>query len=144
MKTGTTFLQSLMDANRDQLAQAGYLFAGDRWLEQDRAVRDILRLNRRDPRLRAQSEGMWRKLRDQMVQHPGRASVLSMEFLSFATPDQAAQVVRSLEPADVHVILTVRDAVQAIPAQWQTSCRNGGTVPWPTFLDGVAGVVHGR
>ena len=133
MKTGTTFLQQLMIANKDALAAAGYLFPGARWYEQDRAVRDILDMARRDPPMRALCIGMWEKLATEMLTHHGRASIFSMEFLSFAGARQAARVIESLERADVHVILTVRDAVGAIPAQWQTHCRNGGTVSWPRF-----------
>ena len=43
----------------------------------------------------------------------------------------------SLEEADVHVVLTVRDAARTIPAQWQTVCRNGGKVPYRRFVYGV-------
>ncbi|MDQ3616235.1 MAG: hypothetical protein M3393_06375 [Actinomycetota bacterium] len=133
MKTGTTFLQRLMISNRDVLATAGYLFPGARWYEQDRAVRDILSMARKDPPMRALCEGMWDKLAEQMLAHRGRASILSMEFLSFASVRQAAGVIGSLHGAEVHVVLTVRDAVGALPAQWQTHSRNGGTVSWPTF-----------
>lgn len=133
MKTGTTFLQGLMVANQDSLAAAGYLFPGSRWYEQARAVRDILRMNRHDLPMRALCDGMWDKIAAEMLGFHGRASILSMEFLSFANARQAARVTSSLDGAELHVILTVRDAVGAIPAQWQTHCRNGGTVSWPTF-----------
>lgn len=136
MKTGTTYLQRLMAANRERLAEAGYLFPGRTWAEQDRAARDVLRLSR-NARLAAESTGRWRALVGEMLSHTGTASVFSMEFLSFADAEQAARVVASLRGADVHVVLAVRDAAAAIPAQWQTSCRNGGQLPWPAFLCGV-------
>ena len=137
MKTGTTFLQQLMAANKDHLAEAGFLFPGARWNEQDRAVRDVLGITRRDPPMRALCEGMWEKLATEMLSFDGRASIFSMEFLGFATPKQAARVVSSLGDAEVHVVLTVRDAAGAIPAQWQTHSRNGGTLSWPAFAGGT-------
>ena len=38
MKSGTTFLQALMSANRESLFRAGYAFPGEAWSEQSRAV----------------------------------------------------------------------------------------------------------
>lgn len=133
MKTGTTFLQQLLSANREALAEAGYLFPGQRWGDQTRATRDILGLGA-DPRVKARTAGYWEKLSGQMLAHQGRASLFSMEFLSFATREKAARVVDSLDGATVHVVLTVRDAIGALPAQWQSNARNKGRTSWPAFV----------
>jgi hypothetical protein len=81
-----------------------------------------------------------------MVDHRGTASILSMEFLSLANPRRARRVLRSLGSAEVHVILTVRDATSTIQAQWQTNVRNGYRVGWTDFMKGVrrAGGPGGR
>lgn len=123
MKTGTTFVQSLMYANRQQLLGAGLLVPGNR-PEQVRGVSDILHDG---------VTGAWDLLVGRMFTHEGLASVISMEFLSFAQAAQAAQVVESLRGADVRVILTVRDAARAMPAQWQTYSTAGGSLSWPRF-----------
>lgn len=141
MKTGTTYLQSLMDENKPALAEAGVCFPGESWQDQSRAVRDVLGFSTDDPRQAAEMAGMWDLVRDEMLAHTGAAAILSMEFLSFADPTQAARVLESLAAADVHVILTVRDATAAIPTQWQTTCRNGKRIPFPRFLKGVAQVL---
>lgn len=133
MKTGTTFLQNLMVANKERLAEAGYLFPGDTWSRQVRAVQDVIDGTRGDPRIEAQARGAWDAMARQMLDHTGAASILSMEFLSFANARRAKRVVTSLDPAEVHVILTVRDAAGTIPAQWQTSVHNGSTVGWEEF-----------
>lgn len=133
MKTGTTYLQQVMGLNKDSLAAAGYYFPGDRWAEQSRAARDVLSASSKGP----SATGSWHRMVGQMLAHQGQASIFSMEFLSFANADKAKRVMESLAGADVHVILTVRDAARVIPAQWQTSCRNGGTLPWPRFVGGV-------
>jgi hypothetical protein len=65
-----------------------------------------------------------------------------MEFLSYADRAGAERVVSRLAGADIHVILTVRDARSVIPAQWQTACRNGGKVPYRKFVSGVAKVIE--
>ena len=74
--------------------------------------------------------GRWAAIAEEMLAHDGKASLFSMEFLSFAGTEQATRIVESLEGADLHVILTVRDAAKTIPAQWQTSCRTGNQVPF--------------
>lgn len=141
MKTGTTFLQDLMSANKEALSAAGFLFPGERWADQSRAVRDILGFSSSDPYVAGETAGMWEKISGQMLEHRGKASILSMEFLSFTGTEEASRIVESLRGADVHVVLTVRDAAATIPAQWQTTCRNGGKVTFRKFVDGVGHVL---
>lgn len=143
MKTGTTYLQGLMYAHREELAAAGYLFPGERWQIQSRAVREMLFKPDDDPRLQRQVDGRWEELRQEMFDHPGRASIVSMEFLSFADAERAGRIIDSLAGAQVHVVITVRDAHRAIPGQWQTGCRNGGRIPYRRFLEAVEHVLDG-
>ncbi|MFN8189374.1 MAG: hypothetical protein U0R78_02860 [Nocardioidaceae bacterium] len=143
MKTGTTFLQGLMSANQEALLRAGYLFPGDKWAEQSLAVRDIL-FDSDDPRLRALVDGQWDKMLDAIRHHDGPASILSMEFLSYAEEDQARRVVESLDGLDVHIVLTVRDAKSAIPAQWQTGCRNGRQITYQRLVRSVRALLDGE
>lgn len=131
MKTGTTFLQSLMSANRDQLAAAGFLLPGRTWGHQVRAAEDLLGLPVKGGR------PTWDDIATEMLGHRGRASVYSMEFLGFADRAQARRAVRSLAGADVHVVVTVRDAAATVPAQWQTAVHNGDTMTWADFEAGV-------
>lgn len=140
MKTGTTYLQGLLSANKDRLAEAGYLFPGERWTDQSRAAADVLGFSVQDPRRKAAVEGRWDRIVAEMLAHRGRgrkASIFSMEFLSFADTEQAQRILDSLARADVEIILTVRDTISTIPAQWQTSCRNGAHVPYRRFVYGV-------
>ncbi len=137
MKTGTTFLQDLMSANKEALAGAGFLFPGERWTDQSRAVRDVLGFAITDPSGHGDGSGKWDEISGQMLAHDGTASILSMEFLSYADAERAQRIVGSLRDAEVHVVLTVRDAAATIPAQWQTSCRNGARVTLRRFTQGV-------
>ncbi|HET6561105.1 MAG TPA: hypothetical protein VFG72_04465 [Marmoricola sp.] len=134
MKTGTTYLQHLMDENRQNLAKAGFLFPGESWRDQWLAVLDVLASTAGTVSRTPESQGMWQKVTAEMLAHRGRASVLSMEFLSYADPEQAAQVLAAFPDREVHVVITVRDARSAVPAQWQTSCRMAGTVPLPRLI----------
>lgn len=141
MKTGTTFIQNLISENRKSLAEAGYFFPGASWAQQTLATRDILGLTG-DPRVKAKASGLWQRLSSKMLAYEGRASIFSMEFLSFTDLEGARRVVRSLEGAEVHVILTVRDTTGALPAQWQSNARNGGKVSWPEFVRGAMRAVR--
>ena len=135
MKTGTSFLQQLLAKNKQNLANGGYLFPGESWKEQSRATRGLLGIGTQDEKLRRQCDGVWDKLASQMANYEGKASIFSMEFLSFADERGAAGAVKSLTSrgAEVHVILAVRDAMQTLPAQWQSNSRSGGLVSWPEF-----------
>ena len=137
MKTGTSYLQQLMTDNKQVLLEQGLLFPGKQgWSDQVLAVRDILDL-RLDSELRERGTGAWGRLRAEMLAYQGRASLVSMEFLSFASAEKARTVVRSLRGAEVHVILTVRDSSRVIPAQWQENTQNRGTISWPDYVEAI-------
>jgi len=137
MKTGTTFLQNLMHENKAHLAAAGYLLPGKAWVHEVRAVQDVLGGGLGYPEAAPNTAGEWAALARRMLDHRGRASILSMEFLSLASPRRARRVLRSLEGAEIHVILTVRNATATIQAQWQTNVRNTSRVAWPDYMRGV-------
>lgn len=134
MKTGTTYLQSLLESNRAALGEAGFLLPGTP-RELTLGVRDILRLTRNDPALEARASGVWSGQVAKMRDWRGPASIYSMEFLASADETEAARVIDSLQGLDVHVILTVRDALSAIPAEWQRWSRNRGTMGWPDYVE---------
>ena len=137
MKTGTTFLQQIMIDNVDQLAAAGCLFPGKPWGRQVRAAQDVLYSGFKDPKLQTATRGAWQAMAREMVGHEGPTCIFSMEFLSFAGAKQAERIVTTLRPAPIHVILTVRDAIAAIPAHWQTTVRSGRTTSWPDFMRAI-------
>lgn len=141
-KTGTTYLQQLLAANRESLAGAGVLFPGREWRDQVQAAQDVLGHDEGDPRIRAASAGAWERMAAEILSHRGPAVLYSMEFLSFAGREQARRVLDSLRDAEVHVVLTVRDATRTLPAQWQTRVHNGGTETWPEYLAGAAAAIE--
>ncbi len=137
MKTGTTYLQNLVYANRDELTSAGLVIPGETWGRQVRGVQDVMRLGRSDRHIRRMSEGAWQELLDQALGRPDNVSFISVEFLSFAGRRQARRVLRTLSGADVRVVLTVRDMVSSLSSQWQTLVHNGGRSSWQEFLAGI-------
>ena len=133
MKTGTTFLQRVLRSNVSTLRDDGVFYPAVKGQPvQIAAVRDVLHLDNWDERS-TQIPGAWRRLVDDIQRCDARTALISMEFLSFASPDKARQVVASFQPAEVHLILTVRDAARVLPAQWQNYVRKGGAESWPDF-----------
>lgn len=132
MKTGTTYLQQVMIQNKDALAAHGHLFPGEAWADQVRAAHDVVG-HHRERGVRQRAAGAWDAITAEMLGWDGAASVLSVEFLSFAGPRVAQRVAESLAGAEVHVVLTVRDTAEVLPGLWQTHCANGGTASWPGF-----------
>ena len=95
-------------------------------------------MRRRGPRrIRADPwTGEWDVLTRQALR--GRQSaVISDELLAVCTAGQADRAVRSLFPAEVHVVLTVRDFATLLPAEWQEKVKCRGTARWEEWLDQV-------
>ncbi len=142
MKTGTSFLQQILQHNVDALHQDGAAFAGRRgWRDQVNAVRDVLQMSGSNAPERDTS-GTWQQLVDDMGRSEA-AQIISMEFLSFTGPERAAHVVESLAPAEVHVVLSVRDAGRVIPAQWQEHTQNRGRQSWREWCEALADTAAG-
>lgn len=135
MKSGTSYLQRRLDANRALLAERGVLFPGERWRDQMLAVSDVL--GRRQ--LADKSAGRWDALLAEASSYDG-CVVVSMEFLGPARPEAVARVVGSFAPAPVETVVTLRDLGRTVPAMWQESLQNGGTVAWGDY----AGMLDGR
>ncbi|WP_067436873.1 hypothetical protein [Nocardioides jensenii] len=133
MKTGTSFVQSVLGNNQEMLAERGAIFLGSSFGVQSRAVRDVLNL----PKQPGRNKRKWRSLVQPVARmEAGQTAVVSMEFLSFASDRHMGPFLNPLRNsgARIEVILTVRDQSRVIPAQWQTYTRNFGDEPWPDYL----------
>ena len=137
MKTGTTYLQQLMYANRDQLSAAGLTIPGETWGRQVRGVQDVMRLGRTDRHIRRMSHGAWEELLEEACAARDNVSLISVEFFSFAGRRKARRIMATLEAFDVRVIITARDLASALPSQWQTLVHNGGRRTWRDYLDAI-------
>lgn len=127
-KSGTTFLQSVMEDNRAALAQAGVLVAGDRHVERVHAglaVREDPRLGQLPP----EAAGAWARLVEEMLAWHGDAAILSYELLAGASADQAAKAVAELGDVEVHVVISARDLGRAVSSAWQERLKFALTTP---------------
>lgn len=128
-KTGTTYLQTLLWSNREQLRSQGLLLPGTghrQHLWASAVVREDPKLSRRG----RDAERAWRDLVDEIRSWPTTA-VVTHEFFAGASAEQAAAAVADLgadEGTEVHVVVTARDTLSLVTARWQEYVKNGSTV----------------
>jgi hypothetical protein len=135
-KTGTTFLQQVMWRNRSELAAQGVVLPGHHPQDHYRASQDL----RDIPKLASDPAGSWTgewEILARQARQAPRVAVISHELFSAADPAQADRAVRSLEPAEVHVVLTVRDMGSLLPAEWQETVKHRNARGWEDWLGDV-------
>jgi hypothetical protein len=135
-KTGTTYLQRVVWGNRDRLRAAGVLLPGFGHREHLWAALDMQqrpRLAKRHP----DAPGAWQRLVDEASRHDGDV-LITHEFLCGASAEQASRAVAAFPGAELHVLVTARDAASVVSAGWQESVKNGSTVDLESVLAGTA------
>jgi len=136
-KSGTTYLQAVIGRNKARLAErAGLLYPGESWGAQVDAVRDLRHL-KVSVEQRPAVRGAWDRLVAEIRQWPGD-SLVSMEWLCMASPDQIARIASDLAGTEVHVVFTVRDIARTVPAAWQEFMQNRAVWQWPEFLEQIS------
>jgi hypothetical protein len=135
-KTGTTFLQQVMWGNRRELAAQGLVLPGHHAQDHFRASQDLRGIEKLPSDPAGSWTGEWDILATQARQAPDLA-VISHELFSAADADQAARAVSSLQPAEVHVVLTVRDMASLLPAEWQETVKHRNALGWTDWLSDV-------
>lgn len=132
-KTGSTYVQNVLWNNVSPLQRAGILLPG-KFSSHDEAMADLRELN-----WHATPAWSWQRIAARAAAWPGDV-LITNEGLGAATSVQAARAVRSLSPAEVHVIVAARDLWRTFPSMWQQSIRARGV--W-TFEDFIGAVERG-
>jgi hypothetical protein len=136
-KTGTTYLQSVLEHNREALAADGVLFASAAYEDQRAAVQELKHHPGRSTREGAASR--WGAVAAEVADWPGELAVVSHEGLAGATGHAIRRLVESFAPAQVHVLYGCRDLARVLTGSWQTHIRNGRAATWPAYLAAVRG-----
>ena len=126
-KTGTTYLQTLMWDNHDELKRQGVLVPGEsnrQHLWASGVVREDPNIDRRGP----EAKHAWDRLVEEINAWDGTA-VVTHEFFASASAVQARRAASRLHGAEVHVVVTARDTLSLVTARWQEFVKNGSTVP---------------
>jgi hypothetical protein len=135
-KTGTTFLQQVMWRNRSELAARGVVLPGHHPQDHFRASQDL----RGIAKLASDPAGSWTgewEILARQAQQAGKVAVISHELFSAADAEQAGRAVSSLLPAEVHIVLTVRDVATLLPAEWQETVKHRNARGWEDWLGDV-------
>lgn len=139
-KTGTTYLQSVLGANRDALRQHGLLYPGigptSQWVfSHYRASLDL-----RGASFGAEADGdvsgYWTRLVDQVAAWNG-PSLIDHESFSAARDREMRRARADLSFADLHIVVTARDLARQIPAVWQERLKNRSTSSYREFLAAI-------
>jgi hypothetical protein len=147
-KTGTSFFQHALWSNRARLAAQGIVLPGYSHGGHARASQDLREVQWRAGDPADPWTGEWDVLTSQTLRAPD-AAVIPNELLAACNPRQADRAVRSLHPAEVHIVVTVRDFATLLPADGRrpsnaaapsrgNSGSTGSSMPQQT-LTGAAG-----
>ena len=135
-KTGTSHLQDVLFRNREMLAKRGILYPADRFDAHFLAALDLMKLTWGG--LEQEAVGAWASLAARVRAWPG-TSIVSHEIFAKATPTQVRHALTSLgEDAEVHLVLSVRDLVRQIPAEWQENVKHRSQISYRRFLEQLA------
>jgi hypothetical protein len=124
-------VQEVLWTNRKAVRRAGLLLPGTP-AAHDQAMTDLRAVSWRDP----EATWTWDRLAAEAARWPDDV-IISNEALGGATGAQAARAVRSLQPAEVHVIVVGRDLWRTFPSMWQQSIRERRVWRFETFLRAV-------
>ncbi len=133
-KTGTSFVQDVLWLNRESLAEQGVLYPADRFDEHFLAALDLMQLQWGG--LEQQAVGAWDRLAGRVREWRGTA-IVSHEILATASRQQVRRALDSFGDAEVHVVLSARDLVRQIPAEWQENVKHRRTLGYRAFLDKI-------
>ncbi|MGZ4438069.1 MAG: DUF6752 domain-containing protein [Nocardioidaceae bacterium] len=121
-KSGTTYLQRVLEQNRGPLAEAGVLVVGESHLDLVHAGMAV----RQDPRLAdlpPRAGKAWQRLVDQIRAWAGPTAILSYELLGGASAEQVRRALADLDGLEVHVVVSARDFAKAVPSAWQEKLK---------------------
>jgi hypothetical protein len=136
-KTGTTYLQNVLRANREGMRAQGVEFTGGPgepvqafavWDLQGRRPRGVT-----DKRI----AGSWDALVEAVNTCGLPSALISEERLSLASVKQARKAVMAFPDSEVHVVVTVRDLARVVVSAWQEEIKNDQTWTWRQFVDAV-------
>jgi hypothetical protein len=134
MKTGTTALQTLFAAARDEMNPLGVWYPGSRHLlEHHAAARSLLGLpdNGHGPgNKKAVTLDAWSDLAGRARRTSSRV-LISSEHFSFAGSDQVQRLVRDLGGDRVQIVIGVRNLAAVAVSAWQETLK----ARWTSRLD---------
>lgn len=133
-KTGTTYVQDRLHANRATLAEHGIHYPVGPHPDMFPPALDLI--DRRWGGLRDGVRGEWPALAGRVRRTPGTV-VVSQEVLAAARSEQVTRAMLDLGDAEVHVVYSARDIARQVPAEWQELVKHRSERSYRSFLKRV-------
>ncbi len=133
-KTGTSYLQDVLFRNQSTLREHDILYPADRFDAHFLAALDLMTLPWGG--LETEAVGAWDRLAGEVREWHG-TSIISHEIFARATPTQVERALASLGDAEVHLVLSVRDLVRQVPAEWQENVKHRSHITYARFLQTI-------
>lgn len=129
-KSGTSFIQSIVFRNQDQLHAHGVLVPGVSRSDHGSIARGV----RRGDDTGAEDDwARWCAVVDEARAWPGTVLV-SNEWFSLTTGERWSAALDVLDGLDLTVVVTARDAVRQATSAWQETLKLGRAVPLDRFV----------
>lgn len=134
-KTGSTYLQGRCAANAARLREQGLLFPRP-VVDHFRMMLGALDQLDASPRPQLAAPALDRLVG--LVHAFSDRVLISNELFAAASSDQVRRLVGRLEPAEVHLVYTVRDLSRTLPAEWQQAVKGGYTARLGAYAQAIA------
>jgi hypothetical protein len=133
-KTGTTFLQEVLWSQKELAKQQGLLLPLQAFFDHYLATLEVREIEPQ-PQDVERASGVWSRIVKRTNAWDGDVLV-SHELFAPATAVQAERAIAAFGPdAEVHLVLTVRDLVRQIPAEWQEHVKHRSSAHFEQFVD---------
>lgn len=144
-KSGTTYLQRILERLSPALAQQGVLYPtwtsrGDLVYNHEPATYGLLGPAEYPwiaERVAEVQRKPWARLVDHVTRWQGSA-IVSGEAMSVIRPDAVRRLVDALGVRETVVVITTRDLGRVLPSSWQQSIRNGRSGGFDYYLTAIA------
>jgi hypothetical protein len=133
-KTGTTYLQNVLFANRAALAANGVLYPYTDQGQSFRSMQDFRGVGW-GRGTASEFAGEWEQVAERAREWPGDTVIFSNELLGGATAERIEAGLATVEPAEVHVVFTARDFARQLVSDWQEHIKHKHTVTLEQFVD---------
>ena len=133
-KTGTTSLQGAFHVARAEIEAQGVHYAGSA----RHSGSAVLAATGRPSFFKdtgSPSIARWHRLLRDIRKASAPRVVLSSEFFADAEPDAIRRVIDDLDPARVHIVVTLRPLAKILPSQWQQYVQSGMRVGFDDWLE---------
>jgi len=130
-KSGSTYLQTILWANKVALRRAGVLVPGER-----RSSHGVAAVWARTPEPTRSQQKTWHQLSSELAGWPSTV-ILSSEWFTRVPRRLIPRLLDELRPAEINIVFTARNLAEAVPAAWQERLKLGDSLPLDGFLESM-------